>query len=114
MNNTEQRDEVQLHILRYLDQRPEASQREISNELKVSLGSVNYCIRALAEKGCIKLERFRNSRNKVRYFYILTPAGVARRAKLAMHFLDVKIAEFERTKVEIEALRREVGATASE
>jgi EPS-associated MarR family transcriptional regulator len=102
-----QREDVHFRVLRLLDSRPDASQREISDELGVSLGAVNYCLKALIEKGHVKLANFRASRNKLGYVYVLTPDGIAHRAELAMRFVDRKRCEYE-------ALRRELDALAVE
>jgi EPS-associated MarR family transcriptional regulator len=102
-----QREDVHFRVLRLLDNRPDASQREISEELGVSLGAVNYCLKALIEKGHVKLANFRASRNKLGYVYMLTPLGLALRAELAMRFV-------ERKRCEYEALRRELDDLAAE
>jgi EPS-associated MarR family transcriptional regulator len=97
-------DDVRFRVLRVLQDDPSLSQRQIAVELGVSLGAVNYCLRALTEKGQIKVRNFRSSSNKLRYAYILTPGGVAEKARLAGAFLTRKIAEYEALKAEIEAL----------
>ena len=102
-----QREDVHFRVLRLLDSRPDASQREISDELGVSLGAVNYCLKALIEKGHVKLANFRASRNRLGYVYVLTPGGIAHRAELAMRFV-------ERKRCEYEALRRELDDLAAE
>ncbi|NYI27450.1 EPS-associated MarR family transcriptional regulator [Sulfitobacter geojensis] len=74
----------------------------------MSLGAVNYCLRALVEKGQIKVQNFRASDNKLRYAYILTPRGMAQKAQLTGAFLKRKIAEYEALKAEIEAVKSEM------
>jgi EPS-associated MarR family transcriptional regulator len=103
------REDVHFRILRMLEQNPQVSQREIARALGVSLGGVNYCINALIEKGHVKIENFRASKNKLDYFYVLTPEGIAQRAKLATRFIKRKLAEYEAIKAEIEALRNDFG-----
>ena len=108
-------DDVRFRVLRVLQDEPGLSQREISVRLGVSLGAVNYCLRALTEKGQVKVRNFRSSDNKLRYAYILTPGGVAEKARLTGAFLAHKVAEYEALRVEIEALRRDIhGAGAPE
>jgi EPS-associated MarR family transcriptional regulator len=80
------------------------SQRQIAAAVGVSLGLVNYCLRALTEKGQIKVRNFRSSDNKMRYTYILTPGGAAEKAQLTGAFLKRKVAEYDALKAEIEAL----------
>ena len=98
-------DDVRFRVLRVLQDEPDLSQREISVRLGVSLGAVNYCLRALTEKGQVKVRNFRSSDNKLRYAYILTPGGIAERARLTGAFLAHKVAEYEALRAEIEALR---------
>ncbi|MGJ8555923.1 MAG: MarR family EPS-associated transcriptional regulator [Sulfitobacter geojensis] len=101
-------EDVHFRVLRVLSDRPGLSQREIAQELGVSLGAVNYCLRALVEKGQIKVQNFRASDNKLRYAYILTPRGIAQKAQLTGAFLKRKIAEYEALKAEIEAVKSEM------
>ena len=98
-------DDVRFRVLRVLQDEPDLSQREIAVRLGVSLGAVNYCLRALTEKGQVKVRNFRSSDNKLRYAYILTPGGIAEKARLTGAFLARKVAEYEALKTEIEALR---------
>ena len=102
------RDELRLRVLRALEANPELSQRQLAAELGVSLGGVNYALKALMERGFVKADNFRKSGNKVAYLYVLTPRGVAEKASLATAFLSRKIEEYELLKQEIEALKGEV------
>ena len=102
------RDELRLRILRLLEQRPEMSQREIARELGVSLGGVNYALKALIERGFVKAGNLGRSENKAAYLYLLTPAGIAQKSALAATFLSRKLEEYEALKHEIKSLRREV------
>lgn len=102
-------EDIHFRILRLLDQNPSASQRDIAVALGVSLGGVNYCLRALVAKGHVKIENFQAAKNKLRYVYVLTPEGIAHRAKLAARFIRRKMAEYEAIKAEIESLRLDYG-----
>ena len=104
------RDELRLRVLRALDANPELSQRQLAAELGVSLGGVNYALKALVERGFVKAGNFRKSGNKVAYLYVLTPQGLAEKASLATAFLGRKLEEYEVLRQEIEALKGEVGA----
>lgn len=84
------------------------NQRNLSEALGLSLGKTNYCIKALLNKGLIKVQNFRNSQNKLAYSYLLTPSGIAAKAELTACFLKRKMNEYESLKHEIEALRNEV------
>jgi EPS-associated MarR family transcriptional regulator len=99
----------QLRLLRLLDERPELSQRDLSRELSMSLGKINYCLNALVDKGLVKVGNFRNNDNKLSYAYLLTPRGIRSKAVITVHFLHRKIAEYEALKLEIAQLQREVG-----
>ncbi|NEK25042.1 MarR family EPS-associated transcriptional regulator [Sulfitobacter sp. JBTF-M27] len=102
--------DVQFRVLRLLEHHPETSQREISDALGVSLGAVNYVLKALIEKGEVKIKNFRASDNKLRYAYILTPRGIEAKARLMAGFLKRKLAEYEALKAEIESLDVELAA----
>ncbi len=66
-------DDAHYKLLKLLDANPQATQRELAREMGVSLGKVNYCLKALIEKGHVKAENFGKSDNKVAYLYLLTP-----------------------------------------
>lgn len=101
-------DEQHLRVLRLLEANPDMSQRELAEALGVSVGKTNYCIRALVDKGLLKMKNFRNSQNKVAYAYLLTPAGIKAKAELTRLFLAQRIEEYERLKEEITQLRDEL------
>ena len=101
-------DELHLKLLRLLAERPELSQRELSRELGLSLGKTHYCVKALLDKGWVKMGNFRRSNNKLAYAYLLTPEGVRSKAALTREFLAVKEREYERLQREIGDLRNEV------
>lgn len=100
-------DEMRLQLMRLFEANPRASQREVAREFGISLGKVNYCLQALVHRGWIKASRFRNSRNKVAYRYLLTPRGIEAKAVLTVRFLQIKMCEYEMLRTEIEQLRRE-------
>jgi len=102
------KDEVRYKLLSLLEKNPEATQREIAEELGVSLGKINYCLSALIEKGLVKARNFTNSNNKAAYAYLLTPRGIEEKAKVTVQFLKRKMDEYESLKHEIEQLKREV------
>lgn len=91
-----------MHIVQ---QNPSSTQREISIKLGMSLGRVNYCINALAEKGLVKIENFKTSDARWRYIYVLTPSGIAEKAALTGRFLARKMREYEALSAEIEELQ---------
>ncbi|KHQ50177.1 MarR family EPS-associated transcriptional regulator [Mameliella alba] len=97
-------DEQALRLLRILGETPQISQREISQRSQVSLGAVNFCLRALVDKGLVKMRNFRNSRNRQAYAYVLTPQGVSEKVRLTRLFLERKLAEYEELRTELEAL----------
>jgi EPS-associated MarR family transcriptional regulator len=107
------KDEVRLRVLRALEANPELSQRQLAAELGVSLGGVNYALKALIERGFVKADNFRKSGRKVAYLYVLTPRGVAEKASLATAFLGRKLEEYEVLRQEIETLKSEVGSDKS-
>ncbi len=108
MTSSPHKQETHLKILRILENRPDITQREISETLGISLGKANYCMKALVEKGMVKAENFRNSEYKRAYLYILTPKGIEAKARISMRFLQRKIKEYEQLKKEIEQLKTDL------
>ena len=100
-------DEMRLKLMRLFEANPQASQRDAARELGISVGKVNYCLRALLHRGWIKANRFRNSRDKVAYRYLLTARGIEAKTALSVRFLRIKMREYEMLRGEIEELRRE-------
>ena len=101
-------DEIHFRVLRIIETNPEITQRELANELGVSLGKINYCLKALIEKGWVKANNFKNNKNKLAYLYILTPKGIEQKASITAQFLKRKISEYEELKIEIEKLKHEL------
>ncbi|MDO9406412.1 MAG: MarR family EPS-associated transcriptional regulator [Polaromonas sp.] len=102
-------EDLPFQLLRQLTNQPAASQRSLAEQFGVSLGKVNYCLKALTDKGLLKADNFRRSDNKLAYAYVLTPAGLEERARLTKAFLQRKLLEFEVLQHEIEVLRAEAG-----
>ena len=96
-------------VLKILEQNPQISQRELAKEMGVSLGKVNYCLKALIDKGHVKARNFKNAENKVAYLYLLTPSGLKAKARIANAYLQRKKDEYESLKAEIEKLHAELG-----
>ncbi len=91
-----------LNLLREIQKKPEASQRDLAKDLGFSLGKLNYCIRELNKKGLVKLKNFRNQSNKIKYLrYVVTPKGIAERTKLTINFMKRKIKEYDELKKEL-------------
>ena len=95
-------------ILRILKNNPKITQREMAKELGLSLGKTNYVVRALIDKGWVKLSNFKRSDNKLGYIYLLTPEGLSEKTMLAQNFLNRKSEEYNRLKKEIEILKNEL------
>ena len=95
-------------ILRILKDNPKVTQREMAKELGLSLGKINYVVRALIDRGWVKLSNFKRSDNKLGYIYLLTPEGLSEKTMLAQNFLNRKSEEYNRLKKEIEILRNEL------
>jgi EPS-associated MarR family transcriptional regulator len=100
-------DTTSYGLLKTLENNPSLSQRDLAKRLGISLGKVNYCLNALVEKGCLKVNNFRNSGNKIAYAYLLTPRGVEEKARFTVHFLKYKMQEYEQLRAEISELKRE-------
>ena len=92
-----------FEVLRKIQKKPEASQRQLAEELGFSLGKLNYCLKALQEKGLVKLQNFQKKTNKINYLqYIITPRGIAERTKLTINFMRRKMKEYDELKKELE------------
>lgn len=98
-------DEVRYRLLKLLDGNPALSQRDLARELGVSLGKVNFCLRALIGRGSVKATNFTNSKNRKAYMYLLTPRGIEEKARITARFLKLRMREYELLKREIEELR---------
>ena len=105
--NTSQTD-IHLKVLRQIEVNPEITQRELAQQLGVSLGKVNYCLKALIDRGWVKANNFRNSNNKASYAYLLTPSGIEEKAKITVQFLKQRMRDYEQIKREIVELEEEV------
>ena len=106
-NKVKIQEEARFKILRLLHENPELTQRELGEQVGISLGAVNYCLRALIERGLVKAGNFSRNPNKLGYAYVLTPAGIAEKTLLTGRFLKRKVEEYEALKLEIEVLSRE-------
>jgi EPS-associated MarR family transcriptional regulator len=100
-------DEYRYKILKLVEAKPEISQRELAENLGISLGKANFCLKALIEIGLLKATNFRNSKNKLAYMYLLTPAGVEEKSSITLRFLKSKMREYELLKSEINLLIQE-------
>ena len=103
MNNKD----IHLDLLRKLEENPEYTQRELSQEMGVSLGKVNYCMQKMIEKGWLKFTNFSRNPNKVGYVYLLTPMGIKQKSRLTFSFLNIKMKEYEILKKDISKLKED-------
>ena len=101
-------EDTHYKVLKIIESNPEITQRALANELGVSLGKANYCLKSLMEKGWVKANNFKNSNNKLAYAYLLTPQGIEQKGLITVQFLKRKMAEYEDLRHEIEELQKEV------
>ena len=94
-----------FEILRKIQKKPSSNQREMAQELGFSLGKLNYCLKALQEKGLIKIKNFKKNPEKGNYLYILTPQGIKEKTVLTMNFMKRKLKEYDELKAEIQELK---------
>lgn len=97
-----------LMLLQVINANPQMTQRDLSSHLGLSLGKINFLVKAVIEKGFVKAENFKNSKNKIAYLYLLTPIGIEEKAKITYRFLKRKMAEYEKLEKEIQQLKKEV------
>jgi EPS-associated MarR family transcriptional regulator len=100
-------EDTYFRVMRILQENPDLTQRELAEKLGISVGGLNYCLKALMKKGLVKMQNFRQSKNKFGYVYVLTPRGLAERAALTNRFLRRKMEEYDALKAEIEALKKD-------
>lgn len=91
----------QFNVLRKIQKKPSSSQREMADELGFSLGKLNYCLKALQNKGFVKIKNFQKNPNKLNYVYVLTPKGIAEKTKLTVNFMKTKMREYDELKAEL-------------
>lgn len=101
-------EETSYRVMQLLQENPDLTQRELAEKLGVSVGSVNYCLKALVDKGWVKIKNFANSKNKFGYVYVLTAHGLIEKVELTRRFLKRKMTEYETLKNEIDALKTEM------
>jgi EPS-associated MarR family transcriptional regulator len=106
-------DEMRYKLMRLLEANPQMSQRDAARELGISLGKANFCLRALVRAGLVKATRFKNSRNKAAYMYLLTPRGIEAKAGVTLRFLQLRLREYEQLRTEIEQIRSEAKGVTS-
>ncbi|MRR56903.1 MAG: MarR family EPS-associated transcriptional regulator [Deltaproteobacteria bacterium] len=104
---------AQFRILRLIEKQPEITQRELAQALGVSLGKTHYLLKALLERGLVKVDNFRRSDNKLAYAYLLTPVGFAAKLELTRAFLAFKEREYEAASIEISSLREELNSLST-
>ena len=105
-------EDTHFRVLRILEENPDLTQRELANRLGISVGGLNYCLKAMMEKGLVKMKNFAHSKNKFGYMYVLTPSGISEKTMITHRFLQRKMEEYEALRAEIEALRAEVAEHA--
>ena len=94
--------EDHFKVLRSIQKHPNSSQRKLAKELGFSLGKLNYCIKALQEKGLVKIQNFKKNPNKFNYLYVVTPKGIAEKARLTINFMKRKMREYDELKKELD------------
>ncbi len=107
-------EDTYFRVMRILQENPDLNQRELAEKLGISVGGLNYCLKALMEKGLVKMKNFAKSKNKFGYVYVLTPSGVAEKAAVTHRFLQRKMDEYEALKAEIEILKSEIRTSDNE
>ena len=98
-------DEEYLKLLRKINKDPEISQRNLSSELDMSLGKINYCLKALKTKGLIKIKNFKKSKEKIGYLYYLTHKGIAEKTNITIKFMKLKMKEYDELKRELNSTK---------
>ena len=100
--NKKENNQDHFNVLREIQKKPKTSQRNLAGQLGFSLGKLNYCLKALQQKGLIKIKNFQKHTNKFNYIYILTPKGITAKTKLTVNFMKRKMKEYEELKEELD------------
>ena len=105
----EQQESARLRVMRLLSENPKISTRGVADVVGISNGAAYYVLKALIEKGFVKLESFSNNTLKGQYAYLLTPKGIVEKSLLTHRFIKRKRVEFEELRAEIMTLEEEIG-----
>ena len=105
-------EDTYFRVMGILQENPNLTQRELADKLGLSLGGLNYCLRALIDKGFVKMQNFNKAENKLKFVYLLTPRGIKEKSGLTYRFLERKMQEYETLKAEIETLKGQVALSA--
>ena len=97
----------QFNVLRKIVKKPSSTQRELAKDLDLSLGKINYCLKALHKKGLIKINNFKNNPNKLVYTYLITPKGITEKTKLTINFMKQKMREYDELKAELKENKKD-------
>jgi EPS-associated MarR family transcriptional regulator len=108
-----QQEDTYFRVMRILHDSPDITQRELAKKLGVSVSGLNYCLKALIDKGWVKVQNFSNNKNKLGYAYLLTPAGIVEKASLTSNFLHRKMEEYKSLKQEIKQIKQELNRLSS-
>ena len=100
-----------FNVMREIQKQPKTSQRDLAEQLGFSLGKLNYCLKALQEKGLIKIKNFEKNPNKLNYIYVLTPKGIAEKTKLTINFMKRKMQEYDKLKSELNTKLKNILST---
>jgi EPS-associated MarR family transcriptional regulator len=101
-------EDTSFRVMRLLEENPDLTQRELAEKLGISVGGLNYCLKALMEKGLVKMRNFAHSKNKFGYVYTLTPSGMREKAAITHRFLRRKMEEYDSLKAEIDSLKQDL------
>jgi len=106
-------DQDLFNVLRKIDESYKLSQRQLASRLGFSLGKLNYCLKALKNKGLVKISNFGKSPSKLKYIYVLTPHGISHRTRLTINFMNLKMREYDELKKELIKEHKKSDATAN-
>ena len=105
--NKKTSDQDHLNILRLIDSEKKSNQREMADNLGISLGKLNFCLNELKKKGYVKFKNFKKNKNKLNYMYILTPEGISKKTRLLVNFMKRKMSEYDELKKDLERTKVE-------
>ena len=97
-------DNYDLQILSHIDENPDTTQADLATQLDVAVGSVNWYIKRLINKGYIKVTQMQRRRLR----YLITPAGIAEKTRLTKEFMQASLQWYRLTRETSKQLLDEV------
>jgi len=104
----EHQEDAKFRVFQVINENPQMTTREIAQKVGISNGSAYYLLTSLIDMGFVKLSNFKDSTQKMKYSYLLTPKGIREKSLVTSKFLVRKKQEYELLKKEIIKLEQDL------